>query len=42
MIASSAGYLLLDNALAQAAAASLVLLMIWAPAIGITVARARR
>jgi hypothetical protein len=36
MIASGVGYLLLNNTLAQAAAVSLGLLLIWVAATGIT------
>jgi hypothetical protein len=42
MIASGVGYLLLSNTLAQAAAASLALLLIWVAATGVTVGRAGR
>jgi hypothetical protein len=42
MILSGIGYLLLDNPLAQVAAASLALLLIWVAATGITVGRAGR
>jgi hypothetical protein len=42
MTASAIGYLLLNNTLAQAAALSLVLLLIWVAATGITVGRGSR
>jgi hypothetical protein len=42
MTTSGIGYLLLNNPLAQVAAASLALLLIWVAATGITVGRARR
>ncbi len=42
MIASGIGYLLLSNSLAQAAAVSLALLLVWVAATGITVGRAGR
>jgi len=42
MIASGVGYLLLNNALAQVAAVSLALLLVWVAATGLTVGRASR
>jgi hypothetical protein len=42
MVASGTGYLLLSNGLAQAAAASLALLLVWVAATGLTVGRVSR
>jgi hypothetical protein len=42
MTASAVGYLMLDNTLTQAAVLSLVLLLIWVAATGITVGRESR
>ena len=42
MITSGVGYLLLNNSLAQAAAVSLALLLIWVAATGVTVGREGR
>jgi hypothetical protein len=42
MIASGAGYLLLNHSLAQVAAVSLGLLLVWVAATGLTVGRASR